>query len=69
MNAVDHRAHTRVLPSLPACMGGFCAVRDTCARFHASNRAYPSERLCSPHRNDVWQAISVRTQILHEATP
>jgi hypothetical protein len=43
-------------------MGGWCHVRTSCARFNASNRAYPSERLCSPHRNDMWQPISVVTQ-------
>lgn len=52
------RAHAH----LPACMGGFCSVRTSCARFNAANRAYPSERLCSPHRNDMWQPISVHTQ-------
>lgn len=52
---------------LPACMGGWCQVRTSCARFNASNRAYPSERLCSPHRNDMWQPISVVSQRALEA--
>lgn len=51
---------------LPACMGGFCQVRESCARFHASNRAYPSERLCSPHRSDVWQPIASNRQTIAE---
>lgn len=32
---------------LPACMGGWCAVRDHCGRFHqVADRAMPAERLC-----------------------
>lgn len=63
MNPEPSRAHAL----LPACMGGFCSVRTSCARFNASNRAYPSERLCSPKRTDMWQPISVATQRALEA--
>lgn len=61
-------ARTHLPVELPACMGGFCQVRASCASYHAANRAYPSERLCSPHRNDMWQPIAVKTQLLDEAT-
>lgn len=44
---------------LPACMGGWCQLRDSCARHHAPNRAEPAERLCSPKQPDLWQPISI----------
>ena len=44
---------------LPACMGGFCDVRTSCARYHALNRGYPSERLCLPAKRDAWQPVTV----------
>lgn len=47
---------------LPACMGGFCDVRTSCARYHALNRGYPSERLCTRGRSDAWQPVSVEQQ-------
>lgn len=47
---------------VPACMGGFCEVRTSCARYHALNRGYPSERLCSPGRHDAWQPVTVEQQ-------
>lgn len=31
---------------LPACMGGFCAGRDHCARHVTDDRVYVVERLC-----------------------
>ena len=51
---------------LPACMGGFSDVRTSCARYHALNRAYPSERLCSPAKHDAWQPVTVEQQQVHE---
>lgn len=30
----------------PACMGGWCALRDQCPAYHAEFRGQPSERLC-----------------------
>lgn len=50
----------------PACMGGFCDVRSSCARYHALNRAYPSERLCSPAKHDAWQPVTVVQQTASE---
>lgn len=45
--------------ALPACMGGgWCAVRETCARYHqVGARHAPAERLCSPHKTELWQPI------------
>lgn len=33
---------------IPACMGGWCALRDHCPAYHAAERDFPSERLCIP---------------------
>jgi hypothetical protein len=41
-------------------------MRTTCRHYHASNRAYPSERLCSPHLHDAWQPILVTPQQIAE---
>lgn len=35
-------------PSIPACMGGWCAKRGHCQHYHAADRHEPSERLCAP---------------------
>lgn len=43
----------------PACMGGWCARRASCAHYRADDRREPAERLCSPSANDQWQAIDV----------
>lgn len=37
----------------PACMGGWCASRDHCARYHAMNRREPAERLCEPGKANM----------------
>lgn len=37
----------------PACMGGWCASRDHCARYHAMNRREPAERLCDPGKANM----------------
>lgn len=40
---------TAAVFGVPACMGGWCASRDQCARYHqVDDRADPAERLCSP---------------------
>lgn len=31
---------------LPPCMGGFCAHRDNCERYHDGRGVPPAERLC-----------------------
>ena len=38
--------HVRVT-QLPACMGGWCTSRDSCARHLTPNRHDVSERLCA----------------------
>lgn len=43
----------------PACMGGACAVRDNCARYHQADRAEPAERLCRPLRSNAWEPITL----------
>lgn len=44
----------------PACMGGFCAIRDRCARYHQwHRRAQPSERLCE---NTGWHSMFIQVQ-------
>lgn len=44
---------------LPACMGGYCNLRDTCNRYHQmAHRTSPAERLCTPGRNELWVAIA-----------
>lgn len=35
----------------PACMGGWCALRDRCPHFHADDRSEPAERLCPPRQD------------------
>ena len=54
---------------VPACMGGFCAVRTRCARYHALNRSYPSERLCSPNGHDAWQPVAVELKARLDGIP
>ena len=31
---------------VPPCMGGWCAVRERCARYQAASTRIPAERLC-----------------------
>jgi len=50
----------RRVRNLPACMGGFCGVRSSCARYHQERqRTSPAERLCGPHDHDIWQPIAI----------
>jgi hypothetical protein len=37
-----------------ACMGGWCAHRVACARYHAANTWKPAERLCAPGRSNAF---------------
>lgn len=56
--------------SLGACMGGFCDMRSNCARYLAANRAYPSERLCSPGRSEAFlPVVAVSTKPHFEEFP
>lgn len=49
-------------PPVPAqgCMGGWCRLRGTCARYHASGiaRQRAEERLCAPGERQLWQPIA-----------
>lgn len=56
------RSFVRFAVTLTACMGGFCPIREKCARYHAARRREPSERLCSPGERDAWLPIDVITQ-------
>lgn len=40
------RADARTSVWLPACMGGWCRIRDACPRYHANSVVEPAERLC-----------------------
>lgn len=46
------------------CMGGWCAKRDHCANYHATNRAEPAERICAPGHDGEGVEAPVR---LHKA--
>lgn len=51
-----------------SCMGGWCGLRDRCPHYHAFNtKAYPSERLCLPHRDGVSDVTHVRLAKLPES--
>jgi hypothetical protein len=41
----------------PACMGGWCAVRDRCTYYQAQDRRYPIERLCEPKQHDAFEPV------------
>ncbi|MCA0240178.1 MAG: hypothetical protein LCI02_04905 [Proteobacteria bacterium] len=46
-----------------ACMGGWCVMRDTCARYHAIGieRMHAAERLCPPGQDGVaWAPVTWR---------
>jgi hypothetical protein len=43
-----------------ACMGGFCAQRETCKHYHAEGIARvrpPAERLCTRGMTDQWISL------------
>jgi hypothetical protein len=55
------RGYRVVSLRLPPCMGGACAVRDSCARYHEAPSAIrPSERLCKAAGMNAYKPISVR---------
>lgn len=48
---------------VPACMGGWCALRDQCPAYHAELRGQPYERLCRTNqdgKSDVIQLAFIR---------
>lgn len=45
--------------ALPACMGGWCPMRESCRLYHAGSEGRPSERLCPPGERSAWLPLSV----------
>lgn len=43
-----------------ACMGGWCAKRDHCSNYHATDRSEPAERLCQPGQDGQGVDVPVR---------
>lgn len=46
---------------MTACMGGFCAIRERCENYHATDRRWPVERLCERGQDgkvSAWRALS-----------
>lgn len=41
----------------PACMGGWCHVRDRCALHLQADRREPAERVCGHGRSDAFTPI------------
>ena len=41
----------------PPCMGGWCALRDSCARYHQAGPQTPSERLCVPGQANAYRPL------------
>lgn len=48
------------MSATPACMGGWCALRDHCNHYHADHRSEPSERLCVPGHDGFSDITPVR---------
>lgn len=46
--------------TIPACMGGFCKVRDRCERHNTDKRDVIAERLCSVGDEGSYRLISIR---------
>lgn len=53
------------------CMGGWCARRDHCPHFHATDKREPAERLCPPKLDGAMLAfaelVPVRSLALERA--
>lgn len=44
----------------PACMGGWCTLRDHCPHYHSEDRSRrPSERLCLPGLDGISDVVSL----------
>lgn len=55
------RAESALSLRLPPCMGGMCAHRDNCARYHeARPDVPPAERLCQPGGMNAWRPLPAR---------
>lgn len=54
MTAIIHVI--RQMPLAP-CMGGWCAVRETCARYWQSSLRTPADRYCTGVAHDQWVAL------------
>lgn len=50
------------------CMGGFCALRERCAHYHAEARWEPSERLCRPGQDGISDVVPAM-HIAHPRLP
>lgn len=53
MPAVETARARAFSAPVQACMGGWCAKRDHCPHFHATDRRQPAERLCVPGSDGV----------------
>ena len=55
---------------IPPCMGGWCALRDSCARHHQRTPHTPAERLCTPGQANAYRPLQPPPveRIIH-ATP
>lgn len=49
-----------VSPGLPACMGGWCTIREACPRYGAQTGVDPVERLCEQNRDGTINGYPVR---------
>lgn len=47
-------------PGLPACMGGWCTIREACPRYGAQTGVDPVERLCEQNRDGTINGYPVR---------
>lgn len=45
---------------IPACMGGFCHVRNRCERHTTDKREHVAERLCARGEEGAYRLISFR---------
>lgn len=53
-------------PAIPACMGGWCAVRDRCQRHLQTDRGIVAERLCPKGGEWPASALAPRARISAE---
>lgn len=68
--ATTARAGLPCVVTLPACMGGFCRLRMSCAHYYAADKRNPSQRLCARHVHNAWQPITMDMEQLahHQLT-
>lgn len=53
--------------SAPACMGGWCAVRDRCYHHQQGDRAHPVERMCETLGRSYFRPVVVYRRPIPEA--